>query len=125
MIMRDPCLPASPSRSYPPSRARQLLGWGLRFASGIAAGIAGVLILRLLFRIAIANPANPISTVLGTVSRPVLFPWSLLWPPAELPGPRIESATAAALITYVFIGLALGLGGEILMRQYSKRSQKE
>ncbi len=83
----------------------------LRALSALAGGVAGLLTLRFVFRLVIANPANPVSGIVETVSRPFLFPWERLWPVPEVPGLIVEQATLAALALYVVAGLALGLLG--------------
>ena len=76
-----------------------------------AGAIAGLLTLRLLFRLLIANPANPAVAAILAISRPFTVPWSLLWPLTGLPALTVEPATVAALCAYLALGVLLGLLG--------------
>lgn len=96
--------------------SNRLLCLGLRVLSALCGGAAGLLLLRLFFRLLIANPANPLTPLVYTFSRPLLFPWDRLWPPSELPGVAIEKATLAALGLYLAAGMALGLLAQALSR---------
>ncbi len=85
----------------------------LRVLAALCAGIAGLTAVRLLFRVCIANPANPVTTVVYAASRPFLFPWDRLWPPVELPGMVLERATVVALAVYLVLSFGLALLGQV------------
>ncbi len=101
--------------------ARKVAGLMLRLLSALAGLAVGLLLLRLLFRLMIANPANPVTSLLDAISRPLLFPWSRLWPPPELPVLVVERATLVALGQYLILGLALGLLGQTAEKQKEVR----
>ncbi len=107
------------SNGRPAGLPARLLSW----APAVLALPAGLLTLRLLFRLMIANPANPVTPVVLALSRPFLFPWSLLWPPTELPVLTVERATVVALVTYLGLGLVLGVLGRTL--RSGRRPPKE
>jgi hypothetical protein len=89
--------------------------WIKRAAQALATAcgaLAGMLGARFLFRLLLANPANPVTSVVDAVTRPFLFPWDRLWPPAVLPIVTVERATLAALVFYVTLGLALAVLGQ-------------
>lgn len=90
-----------------------------RFLSVLAGLASGLIFLRLLFRLFIANPANPVTDLVYVLSRPLLFPWAWLWPPSELPVLSVERAALLALVQYLALGLALGL----LARAFEKRKE--
>jgi len=90
-------------------KQKRLWSLGLKGLSALCGGASGLLLLRLLFRLLIANPANPVTALVSALSRPLLFPWDRLWPPSELPGLAIEKAALAALGMYLLAGLVLGL----------------
>jgi hypothetical protein len=96
----------------PSMRNRNVLGLAWRTLSALAGGLAGLLALRFVFRLTIANPANPVTGILYTISRPFLFPWERLWPIPEVPGLVVERATLVALGMYAIGGLILGLLGQ-------------
>jgi len=100
----------------------RLLKLGLRVLSALCGAIAGLLALRLLFRLMIANPANAVSTVVYAVSRPFLFPWERLWPLAEIPGLVVEQAALVSLGVYFVLGLVLGFLG---LRREKRASASE
>ncbi len=89
----------------------------LRLLSALAGLVSGLLLLRLLFRLLMANPANPVTGLVYAFSRPLLFPWAWLWPPSELPVLNVERATLLALVQYLAFGLALGLLARALERR--------
>lgn len=91
----------------------------LRFLSALAGLVSGLLLLRLLFRLLIANPANPVTDLVYVLSRPLLFPWAWLWPPSELPVLSVEGAALLSLVQYLAFSLALGL----LARAFEKRKE--
>ena len=78
--------------------------WVLSALCGAAAGLLAV---RFLFRLLLANPSNPATPVVYTITRPLLIPWDRIWPPGDLPIVTVERATLVALAFYVAIGLAL------------------
>lgn len=98
------------NRSRTQETIRRLLKAGQRALAALVGAIAGLLIVRLLFRLLIANPNNPAVQAVYTISRPLLFPWAYVWPPPRLPGLTVERATIAALGTYFLIGLLLSWG---------------
>jgi len=104
-------LPSNPVdwRIFAVSKAIRAMGWGLRTLSGLAGVVAGLLALRLIFRLLIANPANPVVELVYTISRPFLFPWGRIWPPSELPVLIVEKATLFSLGSFLVAGAALGL----------------
>lgn len=104
---------------------KRLLPLGLRVLSALCGGAAGLLLLRLFFRLLIANPANPLTPLVYTLSRPLLFPWDRLWPLLELPELAVEKATLAALGMYLVLGLALGLLGQALPRPPGRPTGRE
>ena len=85
----------------------------LATSCGAAAGLLGA---RFLFRLLLANPANPVTAVVTTITRPFLFPWEHFWPPATLPIVTVERATLAALAFYVASGLVLAFLGQAATR---------
>ncbi|MGB9722494.1 MAG: hypothetical protein ACP5OO_07995 [Chloroflexia bacterium] len=89
----------------------------LRWLSALAGLAGGLLLLRLLFRLFIANPANPVTGLVDALSRPLLLPWAWLWPPAELPVLSLERAALLALAQYLVLSLALGLLARALERR--------
>lgn len=89
----------------------------LRLLSALAGLAAGLVLLRLLFRLLIANPANPVTGLVYALSRPLLLPWAWLWPPSELPVLSVERAALLALAQYLILGLALGLLARALDRR--------
>lgn len=93
-------------------QGRRPLIWQLLAA--VAGVLAGLIVLRLLFVVLMANPANPVTNVVKQASQPFLFPWSHLWPPQDTPGVIVERAALAALGTYLAAGIALGLVGRCI-----------
>ena len=75
---------------------------------GLAGGVSGLLIVRFLFRLLIANPQNPVVPWVYSLSRPFLLPWTLFWPLSETPGLVVEKPTLVALSLYAVIGVGLG-----------------
>jgi hypothetical protein len=88
----------------------------LRLLSALTGLASGLLLLRLLFRLLIANPANPVVGLVYALSRPLLFPWAWFWPPSELPVLTVERAALLSLAQYLFLSLALGLLARALER---------
>ncbi|MGC8874067.1 MAG: hypothetical protein ACP5SI_06405 [Chloroflexia bacterium] len=83
--------------------------------------LSGLLLLRLIVRLMLANPANPaVRGILGW-SRPLLFPWSGLWPPSDLPIVELERAALLSLATYFLAGVFFGLAA----RQLRRRTKEE
>lgn len=102
----------TPAR-HPAARALQIL-------SALIGSLAGLMVLRALFRLLMANPDNPVTTAVYTASRPFLFPWSLWWPPSDLPVLVLEQAALAAAATY----LVLALGFAALARARAGPQEK-
>lgn len=102
------------------ARARQptdLVNTGLDLFNCFCGALSGLLGLRMLFRLLIANPDNPVTTAVFAISRPLLFPWDRWWPPTQLPISTVERATAVSLITYLLFSLMAGLLRQALYPQ--------
>ncbi len=100
--------------------------WLQRAALGLAglfSALAGLTALRFLFRLLIANPANPVVAVVLAISRPFLFPWGRFWPPVELPELVVEKAALAAMATYLLFGLFLAFLGTVGWGRESTRPE--
>lgn len=98
------------------SNRRTWLSLGLRVLAGLCGVAAGLVLVRMLFRLLMANPANPLTSLLFAVSRPLLFPWERLWPLSNLPDPAVERAALVALAVYLGLGVAFGLLGQVPAR---------
>ncbi len=83
----------------------------LLWLAGFFSALAGLMALRFLFRLLIANPANPVVAAVLAISRPLLFPWGRFWPPVELPELVVDKAALAAMATYLLLGLFLAFWG--------------
>ncbi len=94
-------------------RNLQWLRAALLWPAGISSALAGLMALRFLFRLLIANPANPVVAALLAISRPFLFPWGRFWPPVELPELVVEKAALAAMASYLLLGLFLAFLGTL------------
>lgn len=90
------------------SNKTNFLGRALQALAGLTGGVAGLLVVRFLFRLLIANPENATITWVYCLTRPLLFPWTHFWPLSETPGLAVERATLAALGLYTIIGIGLG-----------------
>lgn len=88
----------------------------LRLLAGISGAVAGLLLVRLIARVLLGNPANPTVRTILSWTRPLLFPWSGLWPPSELPMVELERATLLSLLTYFVAGILLGLAARRIER---------
>ena len=82
-----------------------------RVLSALCGAAVGLLAARFIFCLLLANPANPVTTLVLRISRSLLFPWDRLWPPASLPLVTVEHASLAALALYAIIGLVLAFLG--------------
>jgi len=92
--------------------ARQIL----KLLAMLCGAIASLLGVRFLLRLLLANPANPVTSFVSTLTRPLLFPWDHLWPPTPLPIATVERAALAGLVCYAAVGLVLAFLGQATTR---------
>ena len=78
----------------------------------LCGAVAGLLGVRFLLRLLLANPANPVTSFVSTLTQPLLFPWDRLWPPTSLPIVTVERAALAGLAFYAAVGLVLAFLGQ-------------
>jgi H+/Cl- antiporter ClcA len=104
----------------PRMSTRHRIGWVAQIFASACGALAGLFSARFLFRLLLANPANPVTSVVLTLTRPLLFPWDHLWPPTPLPIVTVERATLAGLGFYVTLGLVLSFLGQAVTRSEEK-----
>lgn len=102
------------------SRDRRKVGRVLQALSALCGGIAGLLGVRILFRLLLADPANPVTTAVSAITGPLLFPWDRLWPPTTLPIVTVERAALVGVVVYVAVGVALAFLGQACARSEEK-----
>lgn len=88
--------------------------------AGVCGVASGLLLVRLIVRLLLGNPANPVVRLVLAFTRPLLFPWSGLWPPSELPVVELERAALLSLVMYFLAGILLGLAGRLTNRHQAK-----
>jgi len=92
----------------------------LHTLSALCGTAAGLVMLRVIARALLGNPANPVVQAILVLTRPLIFPWSSLWPPSELPVVELERAGLLSFGAYFLAGVLLGLAARLTGRAQEK-----